>query len=150
MFYSLWPHGLQHARPPCPSLSLVFAQTHVHWVSDAIQPSHSLSSPSPLALRLSQQQGLFQWVSSLHQVTKVLEVQWVSSLHQVTKVLEVQWVSSLHQVTKVLEVQLQASVLPMNIQGWFSLGDWFDFLAVHRTLKSLLQHHSLKASVLWC
>ena len=41
-------------------------QTHVHWVSDAIQPSHPLSSPSPPALNLSQQQGLFKWVSSLH------------------------------------------------------------------------------------
>ena len=52
-----------------------FAQTLVHWVSDAIQPSHPLSSPSPLALNLSQHQGFFQWVSSLHQVAKVLELQ---------------------------------------------------------------------------
>ena len=51
------------------------AQTHVHWVSDVIQPSHSLSPPSPPAFHLSQHQGLFQWVSSLHQVTKVLELQ---------------------------------------------------------------------------
>ena len=43
-------------------------QTDVHWVSDAIQPSHPLSSPSPPALNLSQHQGLFQWVSSSHQV----------------------------------------------------------------------------------
>ena len=50
-------------------------QTHVHWVSDAIQPSHPLSSPSPPALSLSQHQGLFQWVSCLHQVAKVLEFQ---------------------------------------------------------------------------
>ena len=50
-------------------------QTHVHWVGDAIQPSHPLSSPSPPALNLSQHQGLFQWVSSLHQVAKVLEFQ---------------------------------------------------------------------------
>ena len=50
------------------------AQTHVHWVGDAIQPSHPLSSPSP-AFNLSQHQGLFQWVSSLHQVAKVLEFQ---------------------------------------------------------------------------
>ena len=52
-----------------------FAQIHVHWVSDAIQPSHPLSSPSPPALNLSQHQGLFKWVSSLHQVAKVLEFQ---------------------------------------------------------------------------
>ena len=50
-----------------------FTQTHVHWVSDAFQPSHPLSSPSPPALNLSQQQGLFKWVSSSHQVAKVLE-----------------------------------------------------------------------------
>ena len=50
-------------------------QTHVHWVGDGIQPSHPLSSPSPPALNLSQNQGLFQWLSSLHQVAKVLEFQ---------------------------------------------------------------------------
>ena len=51
------------------------AQTHVHWVGDAIQPSHPLSSPSPSAFNLSQHRGLFQWVSSLHHVAKVLELQ---------------------------------------------------------------------------
>ena len=50
-------------------------QTHVHRVSDAIQPSHPLSSPSPPALNLSQHQGPFQWVSSSHEVAKVLEFQ---------------------------------------------------------------------------
>ena len=54
---------------------LEFAQTHVHQVSDAIQPSHPLSSPSPPVFNLSQHQGLFQWVSSLHQVAKGLEFQ---------------------------------------------------------------------------
>ena len=53
---------------------LELAQTHIHWVGDAIQPSHPLSSPSP-AFNLSQHQGLFQWVSSSHQVTKGLELQ---------------------------------------------------------------------------
>ena len=52
-----------------------FTQTHVHWVSDAIQPYHPLSSPSPPALNLSQHQGLFKWVSSSHQVAKLLEFQ---------------------------------------------------------------------------
>ena len=52
-----------------------FTQTHVHWVSDAIQPSHRLSSPSPPAFNLSQNQGLFKWVSSLHQMAKLLEFQ---------------------------------------------------------------------------
>ena len=51
-----------------------FAQTHVHWVDDAIQPSHPLSPPSP-TLNLSQYQGLFQWVGSSHQVAKVLDLQ---------------------------------------------------------------------------
>ena len=50
-------------------------QTHVHWGSDAIQPSHPLLSPSPPAFNLSQHQGLFQWVSSSHQMVKVLEFQ---------------------------------------------------------------------------
>ena len=49
---------------------LEFTQTHVHWVSDAIQPFHHLSSPSPPAFNLSQHQGLFQWVSSWHQMAK--------------------------------------------------------------------------------
>ena len=138
---SLLPHGLQHARPPCPSptpgacsnscplsqwchptisssvspfsiylgetqfnkaviqfssvaqshLTLCdpvdcskpgfpvhhqlpeLAQTHIHWVGDAIQLSHPLSSPSLPAFNLSQNQGLFQWVSSSHQVAKMLE-----------------------------------------------------------------------------
>ena len=52
-----------------------FTQTHVHWVGDAIQPSHPLSSPSPPAFDLSQHEGLFQWVSSSQQVAKVLEFQ---------------------------------------------------------------------------
>ena len=51
------------------------SQSHVHWVNDAIQPSHPLSSPSPPVFNLSQHQGLFQWVSSSHQVFKVLEFQ---------------------------------------------------------------------------
>ena len=52
-----------------------FAQTHVHWVSDAIQPSHPLPPPSAPAFNLSQHQDLFQWVGSSHQVAKVLELQ---------------------------------------------------------------------------
>ena len=68
-----------------------FAQTQVHWVSDAIQPSHPLSPPSP-ALNLSQYQDLFQWVSSSN------------------------------QVGQSTEASVSASVLPMNIQGWFPLG----------------------------
>ena len=57
------------------SLSISNSWTHVHQVSDAIQPSHPLSYPSPPALNLSQHQGLFKWVSSSHQVAKGLELQ---------------------------------------------------------------------------
>ena len=52
-----------------------FAKTHVHWVGDAIQPSHPLSSPSPPAPNPSQHQSLFQWVNSSHEVAKVLQFQ---------------------------------------------------------------------------
>ena len=52
-----------------------FTQTHIHWVSDVIQPSHPLSFPSLPAINSSQHQGLLKWVSSLHQVAKVLEFQ---------------------------------------------------------------------------
>ena len=72
---ALQPHELQHTRPPCPSPTPGVTQTHVHWVSDAIQPSHPMSPPSPPALNLFQHQGLFQWVHSSHQVAKVLEFQ---------------------------------------------------------------------------
>ena len=93
------------------------AQTHVHRVSDAIQPSHPLSSPSPSAFNRSQHQGLFQWVISLHQVAKVLEFQLQ---HQ-----SFQW------------------IFRMDIRM-----DWLGLLAAQGTLKSLLQHHSSKASIL--
>ena len=52
-----------------------FTQTHVHWVSDAMQPSHPRSSPSPSAPNPSQHQSLLQWVNSSHEVAKVLEFQ---------------------------------------------------------------------------
>ena len=68
MSNSLRPHKSKHARPPCPSSTPEFTQTHVHRVSDAIQPSHPLSSPSPPAPNPSQHQGLFQWVNSSHEV----------------------------------------------------------------------------------
>ena len=59
---------VHHQRPE-------FTETHVHQVSDAIQPSHLLSSPIPLATNPSQHQSLFQWVNSSHEVAKVLEFQ---------------------------------------------------------------------------
>ena len=87
------------------------AQTHVHWDGDVIQPSHLLPSPSLPAFNLSQHQGLFQWIISLH------------------------------QVAQCIGVSASASVLSMNIQDWFPLGlTGFDLLAVQGSLKSLLQH----------
>ena len=72
---SLRPHELQHTRPPCPTPTPRFTQTHIHRVGDAIQLSHPLSSPSPPAPNPSQHQGLFQRVNSSHEVAKVLEFQ---------------------------------------------------------------------------
>ena len=97
-----------------------FTQTHVHLVGDAIQPSHLLSSPSLPTFNLSQHPGLFKWLSSSHQVAKV----WSFSF----------------------------SISPSNeCWGPTSLRmDWLDLLAVQGTLKSLLQHSSSKASILWC
>ena len=68
---------MNHSTPGLPVHHQLpeFTETHVHRVSDAIQPSHPLSSPSPSALNLSQHWGLFQWLSSSHQVAKVLEFQ---------------------------------------------------------------------------
>ena len=91
-------------------------QTHVHWVGDAIQPS--LSFPSPSAFNLSQHQGLFKWVSSLHQVAKV----WSFSFN----------ISPSSEHPELVSFRM----------------DWLDLLAVQGTLKSLLQHYSSKASIL--
>ena len=70
-------HPMNHSTLGLPVLHQILesTQTHVHWVGDAIQPSHPLLCPSPPALNLSQHQGLFQWVSCSHQVAKVLEFQ---------------------------------------------------------------------------
>ena len=74
LFVTQWFGGPEHTGLPVHCQLPEFTQTHVHWVSDAIQPSHPLSSPSP-AFNLSQHQGLFKWISSSHQVAKVLELQ---------------------------------------------------------------------------
>ena len=95
-----------------------FTQNSCPPVSDAFQPSPPLLSPSPPAFNLSQHQGLFQWVSSSYQVAKVLEFQLQ---HQ-----SLQWYSGLISFRM----------------------DWFHLLAVQETLKSLLQCHSSKASIL--
>ena len=97
---------------------LEFTQNHIHWVGDVIQPSHPLSSPYPRAFNLSQHQGLFQWVSSSHEVAKGLQFQLQ---HQ-----------SFHEYSGLISFRI----------------DWLDLLGVQGTLKSLLQYHSLKASIL--
>ena len=111
---SLRPHGLQHTRLPCPSPTPGAYSNSCPSSQWPIQPSHSLSSPSPLAFNLSQHQGLFQWVSSSHQVAKGF------------------------------------SISPSNEHPGLisSRMDWFALLAVQGTLKSLLQHHNSRASIL--
>ena len=98
---------------------LEFTQTHIHRVSDANQPSHPLLTPSPPAPNLSQHQNLFQWVNSLHEAAKY----WSCSF----------------------------SIIPSKEHpGLISFRmDWLDLLAVQGTFKSLLQHHSSKAPILW-
>ena len=112
---------MNHSTPyfPVHHQLLEFTQTHVHWVGDAIQPSHPLSSHSPPALNLSQHQGIFKRVSSSHHVAKMLEFSF--------------------------------NISPSNENsGLISFRmDWSDLLAVQGILRSLLQHHSSKASILW-
>ena len=98
---------------------LELTQTHVHRVGDAIQPSHPLSSPSSPAPNPSQHQSLFQWVNSLH-------MRWPKY-----------WSFSFSIIP--------SKEIPRLIS--FKM-DWLDLLAVQGTLKSLLQHHSSKASIL--
>ena len=118
MSNSLWSHRLQYARLFCSLLSPEFAQIHVHWVSDAIQPSNLLLHPSPFAFNLSEHRGVFQWAGSLHQVA--FGFSFSNSLFN-------------------------------EYSGFISfMTDWFDLLAVQGTLKSLLLHHNLKASILCC
>ena len=97
-----------------------FAQTHVHWLGDAIQPSHPLSSPSPLAFNLSQHQGLFPVI-------------WLFAL-----------------CSQSIGTSASATVLPINIQGWFPWGLTGCISWLSKGLKSLLQHHSSKAAILQC
>ena len=96
-----------------------FAQTHIQWFSDAIQPFHSLWPPSPPVLNPSQHQGLFQWVSS--------HIRWSKT-----------WSFSF-------------STSPSKGYSgliFFRIG-WFGLCAVQGILKSVLQYHILKASILW-
>ena len=92
--------------------------THVHWGGDAIQPSHPLLSPSLPALNLSQHQGIFKWISSLHQVPKY----WSFSFN----------ISPSNEYPGLISFRM----------------DWLALLEVQGTLKSLLQHQNSKASIL--
>ena len=94
-------------------------QTHVQLVSDAIQPSHPMPSPSPPALNLSQHQSLFKWVISSHQWPKY----WSFSFN----------ISPSYEYSGLISFRM----------------DWLYLLAVQGTIKNLLQHHSSKASILW-
>ena len=97
------------------------AQMHIHFIGDAIPPSHPLSYPSP-AFNLSQHQGLFQWV------------QWV---------LHIRWPKYWSFSFSISPSNEHSGLISFRI-------DWLDLLAVQGTLKSLLQHHSSKASILQC
>ena len=111
-------------RPSLPVLHQLpeFTQTHVHWVGDAIQPSYLLLSPSPPTFNLSQDQGVFKWVSSSHQVAQVLKFQLQPQSFQ--------W---------------------MNIQDWFPLG-WIGWISLLSKELSRVFYNTtvLKASVFQC
>ena len=115
---SLRPHEPQHARLPCPSPTPRVHSNPCPLSQWCHSTYHPLSSPSPPALNLSQHQGLFKWVSSSHQVLKY----WSFSFN----------------------------IRPSNEYPGliFFRMDWLDLPAVQGTLKSLLQHHSSKASIL--
>ena len=115
---SLWPHGLQHTRPPCPSQLPEFTQTHVHWVGDAIQPSHPLR---PLLLP-----------PSIFPSTRVFSNE---------SVLCIRWPKYWSFSFSVSPSNEYSGLICFRF-------DWFDILAVQGTLKSLFQHHSSKASIL--
>ena len=94
-------------------------KTHVYWVSNAIQPSHPLSSPSPPALNLSQHQGSFSNESAFH----------------------IRWPKYWNFIFSISSSSEHLGLISFRM-------DWLDLLAVQGTLKSLLQHHSSKASIL--
>ena len=121
MSNSLQPHDCSTPDFPVFHCLSEFAQTHVHWVNDAIQPSQPLSLPSPPALSLSQHQSLFQWVSSWHLVARVLELHLQ---HQ-----SFQWIFRVN-----------------FLEDWLA---WSPCPKETRVFKSLLQHHSSTASILW-
>ena len=120
MSSSLWPHGIQHARPPCPA-------------------------PTPRVY--SNSRPLSRWChpiisSSIVPFFPHLQSFWASQSLQMSQLFASSGQS--------IGVSALASVLPKNTQGYSFRMDWLDLLAVQGTLKSLLQHHSSKVSILWC
>ena len=147
-------HGLQHARPPCPSPSPGACSNSCPLSQWCHPPSQSLSSPSPPAFNLSQYQGLFQWVSSSHQVAKVLELQlqyrsfqWIfrvdfpekeMATHSSTLSRKIPWTEEPGRLQSMgLQRVRHDWMTPLSLS--FRV-DWFDLLAIQGTLKSLLQH----------
>ena len=121
MFNSLQPHRLQHTRILCPLLSpRVFSDSCP--LSQWCYPTISSSAAS------------FSFCLQFFTASVFFPMSWLFT-----------------SGGQSIEPSALASVLPVNIQGWFSFRiDWFDLLAVQGTLKSLLQHHDSKASILWC
>ena len=113
---------MNHSTPGLPVYHQLpeLIQTHVHWVGDAIQPPHPLSSPTPLTFNHSQHQGLFKWVSSF-----------------------IRWPKYWHFSFNISPSNGHSGLI-------FFRMEWLDLLAVQETLKSLLQHQSSKASVPQC
>ena len=114
----LWPHGLQHARLPCASPSKEFAQTHAHWVGDAIQPSH-----------LSWSVTHFSSCS-----------QSFPASGSFPKSLGIRWPKHCNFSLSISPSNVYSALISFRI-------DWFDPLAVQEILKNVLQHHSSKASI---
>ena len=201
-------NSMDYSTPGFPVHQLLeLAQAHVLQVSDAIQPSYPLSSPSPPALNLSKHQGLFQWVqNTITCICADVTVSWRISISSVAQLCLTLWdphglqyfqaslsITNSQNLPKLMSIE---SVLPSNYlilcrplllppsifprirvfsnesviwirwpKYWsFSFNispsneysglisfrmDWLNFLAVQKSLKSLLQHHSSKASILW-
>ena len=119
MSSSLWPHELQHTRLPCPSLSPGVCSNLCPWVSDAFQPCHPLSPPFSSCLQSFLASGFFP----------------MSQLFA--------------SGGRSIGASASASVLPKNIQGWFTLGLAGFISLSFKGLSSLLQQHNSKASILW-
>ena len=115
------PMGCSMPGLPVHNQLLELTQIHVHWVGDAIQPSHPLLSSSPPAFNLSQHQGLFKWVSSSHQVAKVLESQLQhQSFLNIQDWFPLGWTGWLSLQSKGLSMEYYSAI---NKRIWISSND---------------------------